>query len=219
MARILEREMEKLKKEIFELCAMVEENFKQAIRSVIDRDKPLAQKVIQDDDAIDSMEIEVEEECLKILALHQPVASDLRFIIAALKINNDLERIGDLAVNVAKRAIDLSHYEYIDVDVDFSYIYGQSISMLKKSIDAFISLDTCLSYQVCSDDDEVDQLNKKMYRLFKEIASKNPGKIDLMLQFLSISRYVERIADHATNIAQDVIYMANGNIIRHRKAK
>lgn len=215
MAQILERELEKLKKQIFELCAMIEENFQEVVQSLIEFDNDQAEKVIKHDDDIDNKEIEVEEECLKILALHQPVAIDLRFIIAALKINNELERIGDLAVNIAKRIVQIIKLKKIELSFDFNELLTKSMAMLHKSIDAFINFDTKTCYEVIAADDEVDKLNKKMFVIFKEGSKRNPEDIDILLHYLSISRCLERIADHATNIAEDVIYMINGDIVRH----
>lgn len=217
MARLLEKEIEMLKKKIFELCAMIEENCNSALKCIENKDTVLAEKVIENDDEIDDMEIEVEEECLKILALHQPVARDLRYIVAALKINNELERIGDLAVNIAKHMIELCKLDNIEIEFDFQEMMVKSMAMVKKSIDAFVYLDSALCYEVIIADDELDTLNKNMFSLFNEYAKKHPGNIDSFLRFLSISRCLERIADHATNIAEDVIYMTDANIVRHRK--
>lgn len=217
MAKVLFVELENLKKNIFELCTMVEDSFKNAFKSIMEGDANLAQEVIDNDMEIDHKEIAVEEECLKILALHQPVAADLRFIIAALKINNDLERIGDLAVNVAERIVNLSTLEKIDLDFDFNEMLVKSMAMVKKALDAFISFDTALAFEVCAADDEIDDMNRKMFDIFREEVLKNPKHNDQMVQYLLIARHLERVADHATNIAEDVIYMIDGEIIRHSK--
>jgi len=209
------RELEKLKKKIFELCAMVEENLKNALNSIVERNEMLADNVVKEDDKIDTMEMEVEEECLKILALHQPVAVDLRFIISALKINNELERIGDLAVNVVERGFQLFKSDPVKVQVDFNDMFEKAMAMLNKSLDAFINFDSDLSYEVCKLDDEVDELHRKMFGIFKTEVKENPSHMDIMLHYLTISRHLERVADHATNIAEDVIYMVDGDIIRH----
>lgn len=219
MSKHLQRELNNLKKKIFELCAMVEENLTNSIKSIIEGDEILSDKVVKYDKQIDCMEIEVEEECLKILALYQPVAIDLRFIVAALKINNDLERVGDLAVNIVERGFrifKIKKGEY-KLDFDFAEMCYKSMGMVKKSLDAFITFDAKLSYEVCAADDEVDALNRKMFDIFKEEVKRDPENIELMLQYLSISRHLERIGDHATNIAEDVIYLADGDIIRHKK--
>lgn len=219
MSKHLLRELENLKKKIFELCAMVEENLTNAIKSIVDGDEALAEKVMNYDTQIDTMEIEVEEECLKVLALYQPVAIDLRFIVAALKINSDIERVGDLAVNIAERGFRIFKVkkgEY-KLDFDFEEMCYKAMDMVKKSLDAFIAFDSKLSYEVLAADDDVDALNRKMFGIFKEEVKRDPEKIELMLQYLSISRHLERIGDHATNIAEDVIYLAEGDIIRHKK--
>jgi phosphate transport system protein len=217
MSKHLQVELEKLKKKIFELCTMVEESVTGAIRSVLRLDIELAKKLIENDTAIDMMEIYVEEECLKILALHQPVAIDLRFIISALKINNDLERIGDLAVNIAQRTQTLAELaDSNSVVCDFAVMSEKAVAMVKKSLDAFMNYDPKLSREVCDADDEVDDLHKEMYSVFKREVDRNSKNIEVMLQYLSISRNLERIADHATNIAEDVIYMTQGDIVRHR---
>ncbi len=217
MGKVLMVELDTLKKDIFELCTMVEDNFKNAVKSIVENDVTFAELVKENDLLIDQKEIAVEEECLKILALHQPVAADLRFIIAALKINSDLERIGDLAVNVAERIIHLSKLEKIELDFDFNTMLVKSMAMVKKSLDSFISFNTNLCFEVCAADDEIDDLNRQMFDIFRAEVKKNPHTIEQMLQYLSISRFLERVADHATNIAEDVIYMIEGDIIRHGK--
>lgn len=214
MSILLQKETDKLKKMLLSLCTMVEESLLDVMRSVIERDTYRATRVIQRDVNIDSMEIEVEEECLKILALHQPIASDLRFIIAVLKINNDLERIGDLAVNIAERVEILSKAQN-GLLFDFANMFEKAVLMLKKSIDSLVQLDTKLAIQVCASDDEIDALNREVFALCMSESQKDPAKIETLLQYLSISRNLERIADHTTNIAEDVVYLIEGRIIRH----
>lgn len=216
MSRHLQREIEKLKKHILALSALVEESLHKAIKSLLERDEKLALRVIKGDEDIDQMEVDVEEECLKILALHQPVAIDLRFIVAILKINNDLERIGDLAVNIAERAVFLSTKEPIGIEFDFPRMVEIAKSMLKQSIDALVNMDTALANKVCASDDEIDSLNREMYRQIQGAIRKYPERMECLIHLLAISRHLERIADHATNIAEDVIYMVEGEIIRHR---
>ncbi|MBD3343789.1 MAG: phosphate signaling complex protein PhoU [Chitinivibrionales bacterium] len=217
MSKHLQNEIEKLQKTILALCTMVEEQLAAALKSVIDKDDDLATLVISKDKAVDNTEIDVEEECLKILALHQPVAVDLRFIIAALKINNDLERIGDLAVNIAERGRSIALNGFPLPDFDFNRMFDKAISMLKKSIDALINWDVDLAVAVCASDDEIDELNRTMFSHFKETVCQKPGLCDAMLDYLSVSRYLERVADHATNVAEDVMYMIEGDIVRHGK--
>lgn len=212
----LQKELERLKKTLLQLSALVEESVQKAVKSVHDRDAVLAEKVVKMDKEIDQMEIEVEEECLKILALHQPVAIDLRFIVAILKLNNDLERIGDLAVNIAERSLyELSQYKTWDIPFDFNEMESKVQSMLKRALDALVEKNVKLARQVCIDDQEVDNLHKETIDGVRAYIQKNPELFDRLLPLLSVSRQLERIADHATNIAEDVIYMIKGEIVRH----
>jgi len=216
MTKHFHKEIEKLKKKILHLSAMVEESLTLAVKAVTDRDPVLARQVIEVDNEIDNIEVDVEEECLKILALHQPVAIDLRFIIAALKINNDLERIGDLADNIAKRTTDLSQWDRRDVPYDLPTMLSRVVIMVKMCTDALIKMDTGLAREVCCMDDSVDELYRVSFKAVQEQIRKNPEMVEYYIFLLSISRNLERIADHATNIAEDVIYMVDGEIIRHR---
>ncbi len=216
MAVHLKKEIDHLKKELLILCGMVEDSFWQAVKSIRNRDVELAKKVIDSDIEIDQMEVEVEEDCLKILALHQPVAIDLRFIITALKINSDLERIGDLAVNIAERSQFLSAQKPIDMPFDFEAMAEKTQAMVKKSLDALVNIDCDLASEVCRADDEIDAINRQMYDQVKDQTKQTPENIEILIHLLSISRHLERIADHATNIAEDVIYMVKGEIVRHK---
>ncbi|MBI5427657.1 MAG: phosphate signaling complex protein PhoU [Nitrospinae bacterium] len=216
-ARHLEREIEKLKNKILSLGTMVEESIQKSVKSLTERNSSLGLKVIDSDIAIDDMEVEVEEDCLKILALHQPVANDLRLIVAILKINNDLERIGDLAVNIAERAVFLATQDKIEIPEDFSQMVRKTQVMLKGSLDALVNGDSVLAREICAADDEVDEINRKMYVHIGKNMRVQPEKLDCFIHLLSASRYLERVADHATNIAEDVIYLVEGDIIRHRR--
>jgi phosphate transport system protein len=212
----MKREIERLKKMLLSLCKIVEDNLQQAVKSIKQRDANLAKKVIGEDIKIDHIEVDVEEECLKILALYQPVAVDLRYIITAMKINNDLERIGDLAVNIAERGEFLASQQEIDIP---SYLEGmteKSQTMLRKSLDALVETDCDLAHQVCAMDDEVDEMNRRMFQIVQDGIRAHPEHIESLIHLLSASRHLERIADHATNIAEDVIYMVEGKIVRHR---
>ena len=210
-------ETEKLKKNILSLCTLVEESVRFSIQSVIDLDHDLAKKVIESDNQIDSVEVEIEEECLKILALHQPVAKDLRFIIAVLKINNDLERIADLAVNIAERTLALSEQPSKKLTKVFIDMSDSAVHMLKKSIDSLIYWNSNIAVYVCEADNRVDDLYRSSFGLVKECILEDVSKIDFFLLYASIFRILERIADQTTNIAEDVIYMSEGGIVRHTK--
>jgi phosphate transport system protein len=176
----------------------------------------LAKEVIDEDDLIDDKEVRIEEECLKILALYQPVANDLRFVITVLKVNNDIERVGDLAVNIAERAFYLSTREMLDVTVDLPEMVSDVMKMLRGSLDALTKKDTELARQIIAMDDKVDEANRKVYKVLQQLMYKNPETIKRALHLLSTSRHLERIADMATNICEDVVYMVEGEVIRHQ---
>jgi phosphate transport system protein len=216
MSRHLQREIENLKKEMLRLGATVEGAVRDAARSLEERNEELARRVIEADVEIDNAEVKVEEDCLKILALHQPVAIDLRFIVAVLKINNDLERIGDLAVNIAERSAFLSTRPALDIDFDFMDMAQAAQSMLNNSLDALVNLSPKLAHEVRMRDDVVDQMNRDVYLKVSSAIKDNPDNIESLIHLLSVSRHFERIADSATNIAEDVIYMIDGEIVRHK---
>ena len=209
------RELEKIKKQLLSLGAMVEEQVRRATQAVETHDAELAQQIIQSDYDIDEMEVEIEEECLKVLALHQPVAVDLRFLIAVIKINNDLERIGDQAVNIAERVDVIAKRDLSDLFFDYTSMGEKVQEMLKMSLDALVSMDYDLAYSVVVRDDEVDQIKSDAYDRIKQAMSNHPDKIGYLINLLLISRHLERLADHTTNIAEEVIYLIEGEIIRH----
>jgi phosphate transport system protein len=215
MAQHLQREIDRLKRKILALGALVEEDLRQAVKALGERDDKLARRVVETDIEIDNMEVEVEEDCLKVLALHQPVAIDLRFIIAVLKINNDLERIGDLSANIAERAASIAKQERVESPYDFPEMSQKVQAMLHTALDSLVNLDAKLARQVLAADDEVDAINRSMYERVQQRIRQNPDKMDTLIQMLAVSRNLERIADHTTNIAEDVIYMIDGEIIRH----
>jgi phosphate transport system protein len=212
----MQRELEKLKKEILTLCGMVEDSVHLAVKSVMERDMALAQRVIDNDNDIDAKEVDVEEECLKILALYQPVAIDLRVVVAVLKMNNDLERIGDLAVNIAERTLFLVGETPLEAPLNFLEMSNKSQIMLRQSLDSLMKSDTALAHRVILSDDEVDEMNRAMYQIIMEGIRRQPDCLASYISLLSVSRHLERIADYATNIAEDVIYMIDGEIIRHK---
>ena len=213
----LQREIERVKKSILALCAIVEDQVQAAVRALLERDVELAHSVEQRDRDIDQREVEVEEECLKILALHQPVAIDLRFIVAAMKINNDLERIGDLAVNIARKAVSFAAEPPMAIALDIAGMWEKTHAMLRDSLDALVNLDAALAADVCRRDDEVDQIKHEIRAGAEEQIRREPERVRALMRLLAVSRNLERIADCATNIAEDVIYMSQGRIIRHNK--
>jgi len=216
MTKYFQNELERLKKKLLSLSAIVEESVERAVRSISNRDVKLARDVIENDHSIDLLEVEVEKECLKILALHQPVAVDLRFVVAVLKINNDLERIGDLAVNIAERSTYLIQKAPIEMPFDFGTMEKKTRLMLEKSLDSLIQMNLEIANEVGAADDEIDAINREMYIQVSKGIRESPDQADQLIHCLSISRHLERIADYATNIAEDVIYMIEGQIVRHQ---
>lgn len=211
----LQKDLEGLKNKVLSLSLLVEESVERAVKSVHTRDGELAKQIIDVDDLIDVKEVEIEEECLKILALYQPVAIDLRYVIAILKINNDLERVGDLSVNIAERALYLSEQQPLAFPFDFQGMEKKTRRLLKRALDSLILMDVQKARKVCDDDEEIDQINREMYDLVTAEILKKPEYTHIYLHYLSISRHLERIGDYATNIAEDVIYMVQGDIVRH----
>ncbi|MFW6413948.1 MAG: phosphate signaling complex protein PhoU [Verrucomicrobiota bacterium] len=209
-------EIEKLQGDLLGLSTIVEENTKKALKAFETRDLELAEEVIQKDFEIDNREVELEEECLKLLALYQPVAIDLRFIIAALKINNDLERVGDLGGNIAKRVKIYAKYPDIQSPFDLEKMAQSSFALLHKSLDSFIKFDAAMAQDVRINDDEVDTYNEEAQQLISRAMREEPGKEEGFLQLIWVAKHLERVADHATNIAEDIIYMLRGQIVRHQ---
>ena len=213
---ILPREIENLKKLTLSLGALVEESLRDAVRAFRDRDARVAQRVIDADVEIDSREVEVEEECLKILALHQPVAIDLRYIVAVIKLDNDLERIGDLAVDLAERAVYLSGRDPLELPRGLLSMADAVQDMVRRALDSLVNLDVAEARGVCKQDDEIDELHRQNFDFVEREIAQQPARVSDLIQLLSVSRYLERVADHATNIAEDVIYLVEGHVVRHR---
>ncbi len=209
------RELDHLKKRILVLGTLVEENLQRAIGSLETWNEALLDQIKKVDEEIDDMEVGVEEECLKILALYQPVAVDLRFIVAVLKINNDLERVGDLAVNIGERSASLGAEERRNIPPRFHHMVEKVQAMLRDSLTALIQQNADLARSICEDDREVDAINQEMFAYAKQEIQKRPQDIDSLLRLSAISKHLERVADLATNIAEDLIYFTEGEIVRH----
>jgi phosphate transport system protein len=209
------RDLEHLKREILAMGALVETATNRAVAALEDRRVKLAAEVEAGDGEVDSQEIRVESLCTRILALHQPVASDLRFVVACLKVNNDLERIGDLAVNIAERASVLGALPALAMPREFREITGASRGMLHDALDALVNADAELAERVIGRDDEVDALNRRIFSLLEERMQSDPSQIARALHVLSCSRHLERIADMATNISEEVVYFVRGKVVRH----
>ena len=216
MTKHIERQIEQLKERILRVGTLVEEAISKSITALINRDAHLAQRVMANDEEIDRMEVEVEEECLKVLALYQPVAADLRFVVAVLKINNDLERMGDLAKNIAKRVAQLAAGKSCELPPEIRTMAMKTQEMVKQCLDAVVNGDPTLARQVREEDDAVDLDRQKIRRRVLQGIKDDPDGVENLLRINSVSKHIERIADMATNIAEDVIYMAEGEIVRHR---
>ena len=223
MASDIRKELEKVKNRILYLGSAVENNLHKAIRALQNNDVELAHEVKKSDIEIDKTEVTLEDQCLEVLALHQPVAGDLRFLVTVLKINIDLERIGDLAVKIADKVLLLSFTQKrINIQKDHAVIheklhdmFNSTTWMLNKCLDAFAQEDANLAFRVILADDEVDQAKNMIRSLLEETIQNDPEKNVYLGMLLSVSRSLERIADHATNICEDIIYMLEGKIVRH----
>jgi phosphate transport system protein len=216
MSLHLHRDLDKLKKEVLKLGNLVETAINNAILALNNREAAYVDEVFKQENIINDMEVKIEEDCLKILALHQPVAVDLRFIVVVLKVNNDLERMGDFATNIAKRAGELMLEEPLPTLPEFVNDLPNLVrTMVRKSLDALVKLDMNLANEVIDMDDKVDQINRDMYAIVKKEISNQPKNTETAINLLSCSRYMERIADLSTNIAEDVIFMVEGKVIRH----
>ncbi|MFN4259258.1 MAG: phosphate signaling complex protein PhoU [Gemmataceae bacterium] len=216
MSKHLERELDNLQRDIMKMAAIVEETVYKSVRALRERDAALAREVIEGESDIDSQENDVEEECLKILALHQPVAFDLRRIASAMKINSELERMADLSEAIAKKALILIRNPQLEVPEDLQPMADLVTSTVRQSLDAFVSLDPHLARRVIRLDDEVDAYKRDIIQQVIATMKQSPHLIEPALSMLSAVRHLERIADHATNIAEDVVYLVEGEIVRHR---
>lgn len=215
MTKHFRKELETIKKRILTLGSMVEELVHDSVKAVDRVDADLADQIIKKDSEIDETEVDIEEECLKVLALHQPVAVDLRFIITVIKINNELERIGDQAVNIAQRVQIIAKRPKPPFWFDYSEMGEKAQKMLRMSLDALVNMDVDLAYRVITMDDEVDQIKSEAYDKIKQAIQELPERVGYYINLLLISRHLERLADHATNIAEEVIYLVEGEIFRH----
>jgi phosphate transport system protein len=213
----LQRDLLSLKKQILQLGNMVENSINKSISSLIDRNQMLAEEVFVEELKIDEKEVFIENECLKILALHQPVAVDLRFLVVVLKVNNDLERMGDFAVNVAKRSIELEKLEPIPFPKDFTTVLPSTIrTMVHNSLTALVEMNTEMAREVIRMDPLIDDVNRQMYVDLQALMQQDASTVERAVALLSCSRYLERIADLTTNIAEEVIFMVDGEIVRHQ---
>jgi phosphate transport system protein len=212
-----EEELKRLREEILYMGGLVEDQIQKAVKTLVERDSELAQVIIERDHEVNRLDVEIDDICIKLLALHQPAGRDLRFITTGLKITTDLERIGDMAVNICERALELNQEPQLKPYIDIPRMARISQRMIRESLDAFVREDTDLALKVCKDDDEVDQLNAQIFRETLTFMLENAQTISRATKIASVSKYLERIADHATNIAEMVIFMVKGKSIRHMK--
>lgn len=211
-----QKEIVKLNKLLLSQGATVEQNVYNAVKSLSERDDKIDAALAEADRKVDQMEIDIEEECLKILALHQPVANDLRFVISVLKINAVLERISDLALSIARRSAFLAKREPAPVSVPLAAMANRAQTMVRSSLDAFVNMDVEAARAVLVADEELDALRRESEKILIEAMRKHPQSLECLLQLFSIVRHLERVGDQATNIAEGVIYLVKGEIVRHR---
>ena len=210
-----QQELGKLKEQLLKMGGLAERAISNAIDALVKRDTPLAEKTVGEDEKINKMELLIDEWCLKLLALHQPLAADLRFITSAMRINVELERIGDLSVNIAELVVSLNQESQLKPYIDIPRMAEITKNMVKDVLDAFVNGDSDLARSVCQRDDQVDALNDQVFRELITYMLSDPKTITRAVHLIIVSRYLERIADHATNIAEGVIFMVKALVIKH----
>lgn len=215
MSKHLQRDIERLRKNILMLGTLVEEATDKSIKAIGRGDKAILDELFKGEERINQMEVDIEEECLKILALHQPVATDLRFIVAVLKVNNDLERMGDQAVNIADRVKALMGEKPLDVDVDFEAMGDIARRMVHLSLESLVDQDVESARKVGEMDDELDDMHARTYQIMQAAMAKDPSIIQSAVSYLTISSNLERIGDLSTNIAEETVFMEEGEVVRH----
>jgi phosphate transport system protein len=218
MQRHFHEELEALKQTLLAMGGMVEDQIRRVMRALLERDDALAQEVIDRDQQVNAYDVEVDETCVSLLALHQPTAGDLRFITTAMKIVTDLERIGDQAVNIAQRVLELNREPQLKPYIDLPRMAEKAQAMVKESLDAFVARDTALARKVCAEDADVDALKEQLFRELLTFMMEDPKTIPRAIRLILISRFMERVADHATNIAEMVIYLVEAKMVRHTLA-
>jgi len=218
MQRHFHEELDALKQTLLAIGALVEDQIRRVMRALVERDEALARDVIERDHQVNAYDVEVDEKCVELLARYQPAASDLRFLTTAMKIVTDLERIGDQAVNIAQRALELNREAQLKPYIDLPRMAAKSQQMVKDALDAFVARDAGLARDVCARDSEVDALKEQVFRELLTFMMGDPKTIARALHLILVSRFLERVADHATNIAEMVVYMIEGKIVRHTLA-
>jgi phosphate transport system protein len=218
MTRHFHEELDALKQTLLAMGALVEDQIRRVMRALVERDEALAQEVIERDREVNAYDVEIDERCVELLALYQPTAGDLRFVTTAMKIVTDLERIGDQAVNIAQRGLELNQEPQLKPYIDLPRMAEKAQRMVKDVLDAFVSRDTTLARDVCARDSEVDALKEQIFRELLTYMMADPKTISRAIRLILISRFFERVADHATNIAEMVIYMVESKMVRHQLA-
>jgi len=218
MERHLDEELNRLKEQLLTMAGTAEQAIGKAVKGLVHRDVALAQEVVREDAAINQLEVDIEEACVTVLARYQPEAKDLRFVTMAFKIVNDLERVGDQAVNIGERTLSLLHEPALRPLEDLSTLADITQQMLREALDAFVRRDADLARAVCRRDDEVDRLNDQIYEELVQVMTHSAERAPRALDLILIARHLERVADHATNIAEDVYYLVHGTTIKHRLA-
>ena len=218
MQRHFHEELDALKQTLLAMGALVEDQIRRVMHALVERDEALARDVIERDHQVNAYDVEVDEKCVELLARYQPAASDLRFLTTAMKIVTDLERIGDQAVNIAQRALELNREAQLKPYIDLPRMAAKSQQMVKDALDAFVARDAGLARDVCARDSEVDALKEQVFRELLTFMMGDPKTIARALHLILVSRFLERVADHATNIAEMVVYMIEGKIVRHTLA-
>ena len=218
MPRHFHEELDALKQTLLAMGGLVEDQIRRVMKALLERDDPLAREVVERDREVNSYDVEVDAKCVELLALHQPAAGDLRFITTAMKIVTDLERIGDQAVNIAQRALELNREPQLKPYIDLPRMAERAQRMVKESLDAFVARDTALARQVCAEDADVDALKEQIFRELLTFMMEDARTIPRAIRLILISRFLERVADHATNIAEMVIYMVDSKMVRHTLA-
>ena len=214
---VFDEELRLLKERVLRIGSLVEAAIRNSVNSLVKRNSDLARKVIENDHKVNAFDVEIDEECIRLIALRQPKAKDLRFITTAMKITTDLERMGDLAVNIAERAIELNEEPQLKPYIDVPRMAEITEAMVRDALDALVKGCSKIPYEVIKRDDEVDDLNAQVFNELLFFMIQDPGTVSRATRISYVSKYLERIADHATNIAEMVIYMCEGKIIRHTK--
>ena len=215
MQRHIDQELAELRSQILRMGALVESQIEGSIKALVDRDVDLASRIIERDTLVNTMDVEIDENCMRLLALQAPAARDLRFVTTAMKISTELERMSDISENISERVIELNEEPQLKPYIDIPRMANWTMTMVQECLDAFVRSDAALARKVCADDDFVDNLTHQLFRELLSFMIENPATITRAIRLTFIGKSLERIADHATNIAELVIYMVEGKIIRH----